>query len=273
MSASVFGPFRERLVDDSAGGGHILLAWAGAERVVEGRAIARLALLVLAMIGALLGISVAAPAPARVFVAPNGETFRESELLGGAPLRGNTPADLDAARAVAQRLVGLRFVIDSASLNPQLDTLGHLATPAGRRALDQSLPRAALAAMILADAGMQVVREYGVGAVAVGEAPGVVRITIPLTGVLWSRHVPFDGPASGIPLGGIVSLRLHRQGSAWMLDSLSGDIIDSRVARAWIAHALHERVLPKVIIGGQAIPADSSLAVGWRRGLLYAENY
>ena len=209
--------------------------------------------------------SVRTTRPQAVYVTSDGRAYVAEELYRGAPLAGNRPGDLEAARVAATSLARTQFNVTPGTLTAQVRAVDGQGTAHGRAVYRRWLPRELLATLVLADSGTIRVREYGTGASAAGEAPGRVKVTVPLTGWLYSRHVPFAGPYSGIPLRGDTQWWMERdvQG-AWRLDSVAGTLLDSGVVESWTLYHVASRSLPAVVIAHEVVARDSAAWAAWR---------
>ncbi|MBW7932078.1 MAG: hypothetical protein H3C62_00425 [Gemmatimonadaceae bacterium] len=231
----------------------------------ELRALTRLALMAFLLASAALFQGSVVSHPRARYITADGRAFAPRDLHDGAPLAGNTADDLDRARATAIALAALQFNVNSATLTANVQAVDARGTAHGRTVYRRWLPREMYSALVLADAGAMQVRSYGTGATAVGEAPGRVKVTVPLTGWFYSRHVPFAGPYTGIPLRGAVQWWMQRDAhdDAWRLDSLAGSVLDSSVVELWVRYRVASRPLPAVVVDGKVIAPDSARWASW----------
>ena len=264
-------------------------------------ATAMTALGVLLAIGFVVALAVVRPQVR--YVTADGRTVDARDVAAGVVHAGNSDADLAAALQAARRLAYLRYDYDPATLNANLQAVYAAATPTGRQAIERSLPRAALAALVLGDSGTVQLRETPPGGYAYGLRPGRVRVVLPLTGRWHSRHVPFDGLLSGVPLATVAEFTMVRvpavsgpgastgaatgpggapvagasatsasATSAWQLDGLTGEILAPSFVRHWASYGESGRPLPRPMIQGHAIAADTLLRTSYRRGVRYSDQ-
>jgi hypothetical protein len=247
----------------------VRLAWYSWERVREVQATRVIMLGACALALALLAAMGAMTRPTVVFVRvadaqSPGERFRAAEISGASPLRGNTPRDLELAARAATDLVTARFNLTAETVRPNLQWVEAHTTTQGRGALRAGLPIRTLSDWIMKDAGILRTRVWGTGAVAVGEAPGHVRVTIPVIGTFYSKHVAFRGVGTGIPLGTEIVATMRRgERDLWWLDKLDGDVLDSGMVALWEHYGVTDRPLPRFFVQDKEISADSATRVAW----------
>ena len=200
-------------------------------------------------------------------------------IVHGMLLGGNSVDDLSAARRAAQRFIRLRFMYDPSVVNSAFRQLAANATPAGARQLRAaagrgSETRTAIEQVILGDSGVLSLHEYGTGAYSYGVAPGVIRVVIPLIGRLHSRHFPYDGALSGLPVYETALVTVRKDGAShWLFDSLAAGTIDSILTTTWQAYHFATRSHPAVVIDGAVVPTDSIWAKALARGAAYRSQH
>ena len=200
-------------------------------------------------------------------------------IAHGLLLAGNSTAELAAARAAGQRFVRLRYAYTPDAVTGAVRTLLGETTPNGAKVLlhdvgSGSLGKRAIEDVILGDSGVVALREFGTGAYSFGVAPGVVRVVVPLVGRLRSRHFPYDGALSGLPLYGTALVTVRKGADArWRLDDLADAGLDSLIVAAWGSYHFATRPRPAVVIDGRVVPPDSVWRVAVARGATYRDQH
>jgi hypothetical protein len=243
----------------------VVLSWASWERVTEHAVILRLLALALLLAVANTVALLTSTRPTIRFQTTEGAVFTPQELRGGSPLRGNTPADLDTVRALAQHIAWLRSNWDAATVTARLDSVVALSTTTGRQALLATVPMGLITSIVRDDAGTLSAREDGHGAVVVGESKGRVRATVPMRGRIISKHLPLDAPLGGAPTFGTLTMWFVHQPDGWRLDKLTGDVLSSSVLELWSRYDVAAR--PNLIWTdhGRPVTADSAVRLAWQR--------
>jgi hypothetical protein len=194
-------------------------------------------------------------------------------------LGGNSVEDLSTARRAAQRFIRLRFAYDPARVNIAFRQLATYSTPAGARQLltvagPGSRTRMAIEQVILGDSGVVSLHEYGLGSYSYGVTRGVVRVVVPLVGILHSRHFPYDGALSGLPVYETALVTVRKDGGAhWLFDNLVASSVDSILTTTWQAYHFATRPRPAVVIDGAVVPADSIWVRSVARGAFYRNQH